>query len=48
MVNTEDSMVRKRKAQNGDTVNVRDERGIGEDIINNTSTPTMRPTSEEL
>ena len=47
-MNTKESMVNKRKVQDGEVVNEGDEGGRGEGIVNNTSTPTMRPTSKEL
>ena len=47
-MSTEESMVSKREAQNGETANTRNKRGTNQNIINNTSTTSMRPTSKDL
>ena len=46
--NTEESMIGKREAQNGETVNTRNERGTDQSVINDTSTTPMRPASKDL
>lgn len=46
--NTKESMVSKREAQDGEAANKGDEGGRGKSIVNNTSTPTMRPASKYL
>ena len=47
-MHAEKRVIRKRKMQDGEIANVRDEGGIGTNIIHNTSTTTMGPTSEDL
>ena len=47
-MDSEERMISKRKVSDGETVNARDERRIGKNIIHDTSTTTMGPTSEEL
>ena len=47
-MSTEESMIGKREAQNGETVNTRNERGTDQSIINDTSTTPMRPTNKDL
>ena len=47
-MNVEERVIHKRKVQDGETANTWDEGGIGKNIIYDTSTTTMRPTSEDL
>ena len=47
-MHAKERVIRKGKTSDGETVNTRDEGGMGKNIIHDTSTTTMGPTSEDL